>query len=155
MLYVTVRGITGCDEILESTSNGFVIDTSPPSLGIIGAGSQAIEHAQAAGTASTDRPISHNEYQSTPTYSAIWSIEDEESALIGGTSYKDGTYPGGGYVESETVVSENYIRSSIGSGGGLPNYVTVMAENEAGLETSATSEPIVLDTTPPTGGEVC
>ncbi len=153
-LYITVRGITGCGEVLESTSNGFVIDSSSPSLGIVGTGSQAIERSQAAGEINGNVPISHQEYQTTPTFSAIWDVEDEESGVMGNTLFKVGTYPGGGDIESETTVVENYIRSSIGYDGGVPTYITVTAENEAGLVTTVTSEPIVLDTTPPMVGEV-
>ena len=150
-LYVTVRGITGCDEVLESTSNGFVIDSSPPSLGILRTGEQAIEQAQSMGE--TGSPIVHQEYQTTSSYSAIWEAGDEQSGVSRET-LKLGTYPGGGDLESEAAVSDNYVRDSIQSAVGLPNYVTLTAENEAGLVTRVTSEPIVLDTTPPTVGEV-
>lgn len=82
-------------------------------------------------------------------------MEDEESGPVGNSVFKVGTYPGGGDIEGMTEAADDYIRSSIASGDGLPNYVTVRAENGAGLGTTVTSEPVVMDTTPPEVEEVC
>ena len=146
-IYITVRGITGCEDILESTSNGFIIDTSPPSVEVVGTGNQAIEHAQGN---SSD----HMNYQSFDTYSSIWRAADPQSGLADDAMVRVGTFPGGDDVTSSRRVSGNYIRDRIVSMEGRPIYVTVTATNGAGVESSAISEPISLDTTPPAIGEV-
>ena len=152
-LYITVRGITGCGRVLESTSNGFVIDPTPPSLEIIGTGNRAIERAQLNGDLGA--PVNHEEYQTVAGFSSIWTASDDESGIPNDVSVRVGTYPGGGDIESMVDVSQSYIRSSVMSAEGLPNYVTVAALNGAGLESVAISNPVVMDTTPPLGGEVC
>ena len=148
-LYVTVRGITGCGDILESTSNGFVIDSVPPSLEIIETGSQAIENAQSN---SGDSPAS-SVYQVEAGYSSIWRANDAQSGLSNQT-VDIGTYPYGSDISDNMVISENYIRSQITSADGVATYVTVTVTNGAGVESGRTSSPIVRDTTPPTVGEV-
>lgn len=149
-LYITVRGITGCGGLLESTSSGFIIDPTPPSLDIIGTGSQAIERAQSVGGGASDY-----EFQDTAAFSSVWEVGDGESGGVGGVRVRVGSYPGGDDVSPERSVSENYIRGeAMSSNEGLPNYVTVTAENGAGLEAVAISNPIVLDTSPPTSREV-
>ncbi len=149
-LYVTIRGITGCGDILESTSNGFVIDSVPPSLEIIETGPQAIENAQ---TISGDSPVS-SVYQIEAGYSSIWRASDAQSGLSNQTLVDIGTYPYGSDISDDMAISENYIRSQIMSADGVATYVTVTVTNGAGIESRRTSSPIVRDTTPPTVGEV-
>ena len=152
-LFVTVRGITGCGDILESTSNGFVIDSMPPSLEIVETGPQAIERVQSGGDSST---ATSSVYQVEAGYSSIWRASDDVSGLFGEATVNIGTYPNGrDIVDGGMTVSDNYIRGDITSGDGLPTYVTVMVTNGAGTMSTRTSSPIVRDTTPPTTGEVC
>ena len=151
-LYITVRGITGCGDVLESTSNGFVIDPSPPSLEVISTGYRAIERAQSA---DGDAPVDHEAYQSTAQFSSVWQVGDEDSGVTDDIMVKTGTYPGGADIESERAVAENYIRRFLTEEEGLPNYITVSAQNRAGLESVAVSKSVSLDTSSPTGGEVC
>lgn len=149
-LYVTIRGITGCGDILESTSNGFVIDSVPPSLEIIETGPQAIENAQII---SGDSPAS-SVYQVEAGYSSIWRADDAQSGLSNQTLVDIGTYPYGSDISGNMAISENYIRSQIMSADGVATYVTVTVTNGAGIESKRTSSLIIRDTTPPTVGEV-
>lgn len=149
-LYVTIRGITGCGDILESTSNGFVIDPMPPSLEIIDTGLQAIENAQI----SREEIAANGVYQVEAGYSSVWRANDEQSGLSNQTLVDIGTYPYGSDISDDIAISENYIRSRIMSADGVATYVTVMVTNGAGTESVRTSSPIVRDTTPPTVGNV-
>ena len=149
-LYVTIRGITGCGDILESTSNGFVIDPAPPSLEIIETGPQAIENAQLRG----DTPAS-GVYQVEAGYSSIWRANDVQSGLSNQTIVDIGTYPYGNDISDDIAISENYLRSQITSADGVATYVTVTVTNGAEVESKRTSSPVVRDTTPPIVGEVC
>ena len=147
-----MRGITGCGDILESTSNGFVIDPSPPSLEVISTGYRAIGRAQST---DGDAPADHEAYQATAQFSSVWRVGDEESGVTDDVMVKTGTYPGGADIESERAVSENYIRGFLTDEEGLPNYITVSAQNRASLESVAISDSVALDTSSPLGGEVC
>ena len=149
-LYVTIRGITGCGDILESTSNGFVIDPMPPSLEIIDTGLQAIENAQI----SREEIAANGVYQVEAGYSSVWRANDEQSGLSNQTLVDIGTYPYGSDISDDIAISENYIRSQIMSADGVATYVTVTVTNGAGTESVRTSSPIVRDTTPPTVGNV-
>lgn len=148
-LYITVRGVTGCGGVLESTSNGFIIDTSPPFLEVIGTGHQAIERAQ-----STDDGIGHQAYQSSDVYSAVWDVADSESGILDDVMVQVGTFPGGSDITPSRMVSSDHIRDRVAVAEGLPTYVTVTAANGAGVETVAMSEPITMDTSPPITGQV-
>lgn len=148
-LYITVRGMTGCGGVLESTSDGFIIDTTPPSLEILATGQRAIEHAQ-----SEDADIEHTSYQTSDVYSSIWSAMDSESGIPGDVMVQVGTFPGGADLSPEGGVPGDSIRGRVLAAEGRPTYVTVTAVNGAGLESTATSEPITMDTTPPRMGQV-
>lgn len=151
-LFVTIRGITGCGDVLESTSNGFVIDPSPPSLEIIDTGPQAIERTQFSGDLNVS---SSSTYQTEAGYSSIWRASDDESGLSSETTVDIGTYPNGrDIVVNGMTVSDKYIREDIMSVDGVATYVTVTVTNGAGVVSTRTSRPIVRDTTPPITGEV-
>lgn len=147
-LFVTVRGITGCDEILETTSAAITVDSTPPILEIIEMGQYAVEHLQ------TSMVASHKEYQDVAGFSTVWQTSDVESGTDGSVSVKIGSYPGGGDIESERTVTEDYIRSSIMTTEGVPTYVTITASNKAGLSATVLSEPLVLDLSSPLAGEM-
>ena len=140
--------MTGCGDILESTSNGFVIDSVPPSLEIIGTSPQAIENAQISGDTYS------SVYQIATGYSSVWSTTDDQSGISNRTKVDIGTYPYGRDISNGMATSENYIRDQILSLDGVPTYVTVTVTNQAGVESTRTSSPIVRDTTPPAVGEV-
>jgi hypothetical protein len=148
-LYITVRGITGCGGMLESTSDGFIIDTTPPSLEFIATGYQAIEHAQ-----STGGNVEQERYQSSDLFSAVWEAADAQSYIPDDVIVQVGTFPGGSDVSQGRRVSGNDLRERISVPEGQPTYVTLSAVNGAGLESIAISEPITMDTTPPLTGEV-
>ena len=120
---------------------------------MIGTGNRAIERAQLNGDLGA--PIDHEEYQTEAGFSSIWTVADDESGITDDVSVKVGTYPGGENVEARADVSQSYLRSTVMSAKGLPNYVTVAAINGAGLESVAISNPVVMDATPPFIGEVC
>ncbi len=136
-LYITVQGITDCGNILESTSNGFIIVTQPPSLRIFGIGpDDATEHAQVNG----------NVYQKTSAFSVSWDLSRQTNER---TFIKVGTFPGGDDIKDETEVAENYFRGVVSSGEGIPLYLTVTAVDGAELESVAISDAVVMDISPP------
>ena len=148
-LYISFRGITGCGDILESTSNGFTIDTTPPSVSILATGPYAIENSQFGKTS-----LSHQVYQTTKTFSSVWTVNNSNGNIVD-TKVSIGTYPGGNDLLNETEVNLGYIREEIKAPEGVPTYVTVKVKDEAGQEGVAISDPIALDTSLPPMGEVC
>ena len=146
-LFITVRAMTGCGRVSQATSDGFVIDPSPPILNVFLAGSGRTEHAQ-------NSPSSEGQYQGTDDYSAHWQASDSQSGVPGDVSVRVGTYPGGSDLASPRPVSTDYLRETIGSLEGVPSFVTVTASNGAGVESEVVSEPITLDTSPPDAGLV-
>ena len=147
-LFVTIRGITGCGGILESTSNGFVIDSDVPSLEIISTGPEAVENRR-----NTNMPT-RGVYQIEAGYSSIWSATDDESGLSDVTFVDIGTYPNGRDISPGVTTNNDYIRDEIRSAEGVATYVTVTVTNGAGLMSKRTSSPIVRDATPSLTGEV-
>lgn len=93
-------------------------------------------------------------YQNIDTYSSIWSADDLESGLAGDVTVKIGSYPGGNDIQNRSESAANYIRRELKTSEGVSTYVTLEAENRAGLISKAYSEPVVLDTTLPSMGEV-
>lgn len=151
-LFVTIRGITGCGDILESTSNGFVIDSDAPSLEIINTGPKAVETTQMReNTNMSNKGV----YQFEAGYSSIWRVIDDESGLSDVALVDIGTYPNGRDISTGVTTSNDYIRGEIRSAEGVATYVTVTVSNGAGITSKNTSSPIVHDTTPSLTGEVC
>ena len=147
-LFVTVRGITGCGDILESTSNGFIIDSIPAYLNIT-TGLQGIERSQGSNVSA------RRQYQVEAGYSSIWRTDDEESGLSSDFIVYTGTYPNGRDISGGRTIQETYIRDEIMSSDGVATYVTVTVTNGAGTTSTRTSSPLVRDTTLPVTGEVC
>lgn len=153
VLYTTVRAITGCGGILESSSDGFIIDSTPPEVAFIAVGANAIE----LGTASEVENVvhEHQPYQTEQLLSATWRANDTESGVRNERLVKIGSYPGGSDIIAETTVTDDYVRSlEMSANAGEPNYVTVSVWNRAGIRQDVTAPAITWDQTPPRQGEV-
>ena len=137
-LFITVRGITGCGDILESTSNGFVIDASPPAIDILQTGQKAVENI-----------TSDSIYQNEQTFSSTWTVSEESGEAISHVTATVGSYPGGDDLMNTTQVAADHIRVDITAPEGVASYVTVTATNKAGLVGSQYSAPVVMDTSLP------
>ncbi len=144
-LFTTVRAVTGCGRVSQATSDGFVVDTSPPTLRV-----QVANGDQSSGDDGSDRGL----YTRISSYSAGWQVEDTESGVTGEALVSIGTYPGGRDIAGPRPLSNDYLRSTDISPDGIPTYVSVTVTNGAGAESEEVSEPITLDTSPPGMGEV-
>ena len=80
--YVTVRGITGAGNILESCSNGVVVDVTPPAIQISEVG---LEKTFPSGQVVYQRE--------TDSVTASWNSTDPENG-INSTVVMLGSYPG-------------------------------------------------------------
>ncbi len=137
-LFITVRGITGCGDILESTSNGFVIDASPPAIDILQTSQKAVENI-----------TSDSIYQNEQTFSSAWTVSEDSGEAISHVTATVGSYPGGDDLMNATQVAADHIRVDISAPEGVASYVTVTATNKAGLVGSQYSAPVVMDTSLP------
>ena len=153
ILYTTVRAITGCGVVLESSSDGFVIDPSPPEIAFIAVGANAIElgtTSEAGGVARQHQP-----YQTEQLLSATWTATDVESGMRDERIVKMGSYPGGSDIIAETAVTDDFVRGlEMSANTGEPNYVTVSVWNRAGVRHDVTAPSVAWDQTPPHQGEV-
>ena len=153
ILYTTVRAITGCGGILESSSDGFVIDSSPPEVAFIAVGANAIEHGTASETGGVVHE--HQPYQTEQLLSARWTATDPESGIQDERIVKMGSYPGGSDIIAETSVTDDFVRGlEMSANAGEPNYVTVSVWNRAGVRHDVTAPSVAWDQTPPNQGEV-
>ncbi|XP_055958617.1 uncharacterized protein LOC130013975 [Patella vulgata] len=137
--YVTVEAIDFVNRTKTVSSEGFIIDNSPPET--------------------TSKPIQFtNTYiQSNDVLSACWggSFKDTESG-ISQYRWAIGTRPGHenirGYMITDNDCDEANLEQKLQDG--HVYYVTVQAINGAGLSTTLISHPVTVDTTPPTTGHV-
>ena len=83
--YTSVRAVTGAGGILESTSDGFVVDVTAPSV---------VVTSVAATTFNTTDSQAAVLYQKEPeSYTAAWQVNDQESGMAD-VRFHLGTYPG-------------------------------------------------------------
>ncbi|XP_019614832.1 PREDICTED: uncharacterized protein LOC109462715, partial [Branchiostoma belcheri] len=137
--FSSVRAITGALNILESTSDGFGVDQSAPSVSIVSVGEDEDD--------SGNKPLGRDTvYQAinTGSLAAEWNIGDNESA-IAAAWFAIGFTP----ISSDLYnITNTNKRTSLAAGllipsaDGTPNMVTVTAMNnhefdESGVLTSA------------------
>ena len=80
--YTSVRAVTRIGNVLESTSDGFVVDTTMPSLAITSIGGEPLNTS-----------IDTLYWREAEYFSADWATKDPESG-IDDVWYQMGTYPG-------------------------------------------------------------
>ena len=150
ILYITVRAITGCGGILESSSDGFIIDSTPPEVAFTAVGVNTIAASEMEGIAQEHQP-----YQTEQLLSATWTAADPESGIQDKRLVKIGSYPGGSNIIAESSVTDDFVRSlQMSDDAGEPNYITVSVWNRAGVRQDVTAPAVAWDQTPPHQGEV-
>ena len=133
--YITVEAVTASGKKFSASSNGVIIDTSPPEL--VG----AIDHFDV--TFSTVEPTIFQ--GNNHTISASWMFRDPQSGVIE-YLWAIGSYPYGEDVQELTSV-DTATRATNSNLLGLLEanttyYVTVIAVNGAGLRANKTSRGI-------------
>ena len=142
--YVTVKAENSRGETVSSTSDGVLVDRTPP----IG---QFIQIAPAAGKATL--------YVTSPSAPVVtWSIEDPESGIkyfmvgVGSFPHQDDVMPFNRISGLSRSVDLDTLNLTLSEG--LSFYVTVIGVNMLGLETTLTSQQVVVDWSPPVAGQV-
>ncbi|XP_078621329.1 uncharacterized protein LOC144887805 [Branchiostoma floridae x Branchiostoma japonicum] len=146
--FSSVRAITGAGNVLESTSDGFGVDQSAPSVSITSVGEDDNDDSE-----NEERQKRGTVYQAANvgSLSAEWNIADNESA-VATAWFSVGFTPASSDLYNVTNTNK---RTSIPAGlltpsaDGTPNVVTVSAINYVGLVSSDVSPPVVFDVTPP------
>ncbi|XP_070573546.1 uncharacterized protein [Ptychodera flava] len=146
--YTTIRALTGAGNALDSTSDGFTVDTSPP---IVDVDSQGILRQNQ--TVETNLGI----YQKfSDSIVDSWHVTEDESEVYF-TEFCYGSYPGASDVYSCTD-SEGRESTPIAlvqpNTDNLPNVITVSSVNKVGLWSKESSRGVTVDTTPPIKGSV-
>ncbi|XP_067658325.1 uncharacterized protein [Haliotis asinina] len=148
--YTTVRGITNGGNILESTSDGFIVDQTPPTVQLE---SFALEENQ------TRLLPGIVLYQSeVDSLSASWKVQDTDCP-IKKVYFSVGSYPYAADIYNVTEIQSITGVATLPPGikptaDGRPNILTITAVNEVGLSTRIISPTLIVDVTPPTEGEV-
>ncbi|KAK6192291.1 hypothetical protein SNE40_003784 [Patella caerulea] len=147
--YTTVRGITNNGHVLESVSDGFTVDISPP----------VIKVNSISGVMEAEE--GDNIYQSeVDSIDIKWTIDDPQSGIYN-MYYTVGTYPQGTDVKPITPIQQLLtgngslpVRQIQPNTDGKPNIVTIWGENKVGLKGKAVSANLIVDSTPPSEGKV-
>ncbi|XP_062596534.1 uncharacterized protein LOC134257978, partial [Saccostrea cucullata] len=151
--YTTVRGITNNGNVLQTSSDGFTVDQTSPTIDI----------DRLSGKSAQEMDISDDSlvYESTDdALSAMWHYNDSESEVVRAW-YAVGTYPfSDDLSERKEVEISTTLSSYLGNNEmepdifGKPNIISVWAENSVGLVTQKATGTVVIDKTPPTTGNV-
>ncbi|XP_038050876.1 uncharacterized protein LOC119724026 [Patiria miniata] len=147
--YSTLRAITNADNVLESTSNGFTVDITPPEIMIADLGLYDV-----ITDLSFDGGV--NLYQSnSDSIDAMWDATEEESDIMASYFYM-GQYPGSADIFPVTLTSKSYIPSALISPAeiGFPNLLSVESVNSVGLSRIIHATSVTVDNTPPSVGQV-
>ncbi|KAK6174798.1 hypothetical protein SNE40_013376 [Patella caerulea] len=152
MYFTTVRGITNVGNVLESISDGFIVDTSPPTITI-----NSLFEVTGQQNVSAGNKIYQSEVDSM---SVNFKMVDNESGLEK-MYYAVGTYPDGAdtrpvtqlttFLNGEGSLPVGEVRPATN---GKPNIVTFWSENKVGIIGKTTSATLIVDTTPPVEGVV-
>ena len=142
--YVTVRAENSRGEHVSSSSDGVVVDRTPP----VGKSVQ-ISPVTGKGTL----------YVTTPSAPVVmWSIDDPESGIshflvgVGSFPFQDDLL---GFQRVDSLsrsIDLDLLNFTLNEG--LTFHVTVTGINMLGLETTLTSQQVVVDWTPPESGDV-
>ena len=146
-IVTTVRAITLCGTVFQSSSDGIQIDTSPPDVSLTHFGSRLPNGREVAGSTYFAKPI---------PVSASWTVNEDTGREQTVASYWAGTFPGGDDLTelSETPLSRTEDGAIQAALDGLPTFITASVTNDAGLQAKVTSDAIVVDQTRPIVGKV-
>jgi hypothetical protein len=138
--YVTVRGANGAGLTSTASSDGVIVDTTPPAAGAVNDGPGADINLQSSAT----------------TISANWTAWSDAQSGVTGYEWAIGIAPGGTTVQGFTAVglSTNATNSALALANGATYYITVRGANGVGLTSTASSNGVTIDTTPPVVGAV-
>ena len=150
-LYVTVIGYDGCGGTYKASSDGFIIDTTPPVFDEIVLGGNNIDLSELH-YGRTEQQY----YQSDEHLFARWRSSDGESGLVEDYVVRVGSYPGGDDIVGDFYTPTGSLQNRTYSPEleGIPQHITLVTENRAGLRTEIGLPPVVMDTSPPQQGEV-
>ncbi|KAI0241220.1 hypothetical protein LSAT2_032838 [Lamellibrachia satsuma] len=148
--YTTVRAVTGAGGVLESASDGFLVDVTAPVPAIKSVGGRAFNLTDVVTTTAV---LYQKEVDS---FNAAWDVNDPESGITN-VWFHLGTYPDAAdihpstWVGNVTSLENGYVSPNRD---GVPNILTLDATNGAGLTATQVSPALVVDTSAPLDGMV-
>ncbi|XP_053401006.1 uncharacterized protein LOC123523226 isoform X2 [Mercenaria mercenaria] len=154
--YTTLRAKTNKGDILQATTNGFVVDTTLPDI---------MFNTLSESTKVDSEDVIYQKDQSV--LSAIWNFSDSDKLItdindnIHSTWFSVGTVPSAEDIYPRTYQnfsSDNEGRLPVGhvrpALAGISNVVTAGVVNKAGLENVVVAPPVIQDSTAPAAGNV-
>ena len=142
--YITVRAENSRGEHVSSSSDGVVVDRSPP----VGKSIHVVP--------ATGKETLYVTSSSAPV--VTWTMDDPESGLshflvgVGNFAFQDDLISFYRVTSLSRSVDLDVLNLTLREG--MTFYVTVTGANMLGLETTMTSQQIVVDWTPPISGDV-
>ncbi|XP_052806221.1 uncharacterized protein LOC128235438 [Mya arenaria] len=153
--FTTLRAITNAGNILQTKTDGFIVDTTPPNINILTLSSQSLESGKSA-------------FQIDETaLTGTWSYHDSEIHDANNvdnilhTTFSIGTYPFAtdvaniknlnASVDGTSSIDEKSILPALQ---GIPNILSVTVTNKANITAKAYSQSLIQDNTEPDTGIV-
>ncbi|XP_052806219.1 uncharacterized protein LOC128235437 [Mya arenaria] len=153
--YTTLRAITNAGNVLQTTTDGFIVDITPPNISILTFGSQSMKSGKSS-------------FQKGETaLSGSWSYHDSEFhdannvENIRHTTFSIGTYP-----FATDVANSKYLNASVDGTSfineesilpalkGIPNILSAKVTNKANITAKTYSQSLIQDNTEPNIGIV-
>ncbi|XP_053400990.1 uncharacterized protein LOC123541000 [Mercenaria mercenaria] len=154
--FTTLRATTNKGDILQATTNGFIVDTTPPDI---------MFNKLSKSTAQDSDVVIYQKDQSV--LAATWNFSDSEHLFKDSSDNIDTTWFSVGSVPyADDIYNRTYQNVSSDNEGTLPvghvrpalagttNLVSVGVKNKAGLEKMIVSPPVVQDNIAPLAGTV-
>ncbi|XP_076113973.1 uncharacterized protein LOC143082259 [Mytilus galloprovincialis] len=140
-IFVTVRAYNKVGLWSESTSNGFLVDTSAPVI-------------TTTPTFSADFGINGLKQVYRTSMKVEWAVDDDES-YIKRQYLSVNSHIGGEFMlssQSVNGISRSYVFSGLDLHDGVTYYVTLISCNSAEICVTSTSPGMFVDSTPPSRG---
>ncbi|XP_070573717.1 uncharacterized protein [Ptychodera flava] len=146
--YTTVRAYTGAGNVLDASSDGFTVDTTPPHI--------SVNQRQTSNESAITSEESSRFQKSAQFITSSWEITEDDSAILI-TEFCYGTIPGFSDIFNCTdTTDQDYIINSMVTPitQSLPNTLTLRSTNEVGLKSEKYDVGVTIDHSPPVAGNI-
>ncbi|XP_070573761.1 uncharacterized protein [Ptychodera flava] len=144
--YTTVRAYTGVGNVLDASSDGFTVDTTPPHI--------SVDQSQQSNDSAIANEESSRFQKSAQFITSSWEITEDDSAILI-TEFCYGTVPGFSDIFNCTDTTEqDYIINTLVTPNthSLPNTLTLRSTNKVGLKSEKYAVGVTIDHSPPVAG---
>jgi len=157
-IYVTVRATNAAGMRCEATSNGFLVDTTPPIFTdspLVTSGNRKLKYTGKDGSSVINVVLPANTQADDSLLEAEWAVKDDESGVADThwflhTAHQGAEPPA---VATNTGGASSIVASRLELGSGEQHTLHVSVCNGAGVCAARESLPVLVDSTRPHGGQ--